>query len=78
MATLKKLFPFSFGAKDISQLLMKIVIHVIVSAIIGLLASLFRSIFIIGIIFHIVSYIVGLYCLIGIVIAILDYTKVFP
>ena len=37
MDMLKKFFPYSFGAKDITNLIVKIIVYIVVGAVIGLL-----------------------------------------
>lgn len=76
MEMLKKFFPYSFGAKDIKELIIKIIVMVVVDAIAGVLIGILALIPIVGIIVGLVGGLVGLYFLIGIVLAILDYFKV--
>lgn len=77
MDTLKKFFPFSFGAKDVAELVVKIIIYVVAGAVIGFLLSIIGKIPLIGIITGLIGTLVGIYTTAGIVIAILDYCKVF-
>lgn len=76
MDTLKKLFPFSFGAKDVAGLIIKTVVYIAADIVLGFLISLLAKIPFIGIIFSIAASLVGLYCLVGIVITFLDYFKI--
>ncbi len=76
MDTLKKLFPFSFGAKDVAGLIIKTVVYIAADIVLGFLIRLLAKIPFIGIIFSIAASLVGLYCLVGIVITFLDYFKI--
>lgn len=70
MDTIKKLFPYSFGAADIKALIIKILVYWVASAVLGFVIGL------IPFIGGIVSWVVGTYCTVGWIIAILDYLKV--
>ncbi len=70
MDMLKKYFPFSFGAADVKTLVIKVVIYLVVSAVAGFVLGL------IPFVGGIVAWIIGLYCTVGWILAILDYLKV--
>ncbi len=84
MDILKKIFPFSFKAKDVNSLIVSIVIYVVVGLASSLVFSLLNLVFgwipivgaILGVLFGIVGWVIGVYCLAGIVITLLDYFKV--
>ena len=77
MDMIKTIFPYSFGAKDLKALAIKIVVYLVVGAIVGLLCGVIGLIPLLGaIIAWAVGGIVSIYCLAGIVIAVLDYMKV--
>lgn len=76
MDTLKKLFPFSFGVKDVATLIIKILIYIVVGAVIGFVLSLIGKIPVIGLITGLVGALIEIYLLAAIVIAILDFCKV--
>ena len=76
MDMLKKFFPLSFGAKDVANLIIKIVIYLVIDVVLGFAIGLLSGIPIVCIIIGIVGSLLGLYCLAGIVIAILDFCKV--
>ena len=85
METLKKFFPLSFKfTKDVSDLVIGIIIQIIAVVILGALIWLATAITgwipvvgkLIGWVLGIVSSLAGIYCLSGIVIQILVYTKV--
>ena len=70
MGTIKKLFPYSFGAAEIKALVIKIVVYLVASAVLGWIIGL------IPLIGGIVSWLIGIYCTVGWILAILDYLKV--
>lgn len=70
MDMLKKFFPYSFGAKDIASLIIKVIVYLIASALLGWVIGL------IPLVGGIVSWVIGIYCTVGWIIAILDYLKV--
>lgn len=76
MDTLKKLFPFSFGAADVAALVIKILIYFVAGAVIGFVLYLLAHIPVVNILVGLVGALVEIYLLGGIVIAILDYLKV--
>ena len=77
MDMLKKLFPYSFGAKDVSGLVIKIVVYLVVGLIVSLVCKLVSLIPFVGPIFAwLVGSVVDLYVLVGIVLTVLDYLKV--
>ena len=77
MDMIKTLFPYSFGAKDIKALAIKIVVYLVVGFVVGLVCSVIGLIPILGpIIAWLIGGVVGLYDLVGIVLAVLDYMKV--
>ena len=70
MATLKKLFPLSFKAKNgIGGLIVNIIIHLVFDLIAGLIIGLIPILGILG-------GLIGLYFTVGIVLSVLDYLKV--
>lgn len=70
MDMLKKFFPYSFGAKDIAGLVIKIVVYIVASAVLGFVIGL------IPFVGGLIGSLIGLYSTVGIVLAILDYLKV--
>ena len=77
MDMIKKIFPYSFGVKDVTNLAIKIAVYLVVGVIVGLLCGIIGLIPILGpIIGWLVGGVVGLYNLAGIVIAVLSYLKV--
>ena len=84
METLKKFFPYSFGAADVAALVIKIVVYIAASIVVGALSGIIAwsvgFIPVVGGLISIVSGLVGslasLYATAGVVIAILVYCKV--
>ena len=84
MNTLKKLFPYSFGAKDVQALVIKIIVYVVASFVAGLVLSLAGLItgwipvvgFLVSLVLSILGWIVEIYIIVGIVLLVLDYLKV--
>ena len=70
MDTLKKFFPYSFGAKDVAGLVIKIVVYLVASAVLGFVIGL------IPLVGGLVASLIGLYSTVGIVLAVRDYLKV--
>ena len=77
MEMLKKLFPFSFRAADLKGLIITILIYIAIDIVLGFVIGLLSAIPLVGPIIGIVGTILGLYCLAGIIIAVLDYLKLF-
>ena len=80
MSTLKKFFPYSFGADSVASLVIKIIIYLCIPTLLGIVTAIIGIVPIIGWIIAwvlgAISGLVGLYCLAGIVILVLDYLKV--
>ncbi len=76
MDALKKIFPFSFGTKDVVSLIIKIVIYVVIGAIAGVLIGVLAKIPVVNIFTGILGALVELYVLGGIIVAILSYLKI--
>lgn len=85
MDFLKKFFPYSFGIKDTSNFVVKIIVYAVAMiiggvllAIIGWLNSLLPAAIagLIGIILGLIGSLINLYCVAGIVILILVFCKV--
>jgi hypothetical protein len=83
MDMLKKFFPFSFNVKekDITNLVVSIIIYVVAGVVVGLILGLIGSIlgnlfFLLGWIVGIPNTLFGLYCLLGIVISVLNFFNI--
>lgn len=77
METLKKIFPYSFKAKNsVGALIVNILIQFIICAVAGVLIGICAHLPLIGWIIGIVGGLVDVYLVVGIVLSILDYLKV--
>lgn len=76
MDILKKIFPFAFGTKDVSSLIIKIVIHVLIGALAGAVLGIMSAVPLVGVFASLIMGVVDLYVLADLVILILSYTKV--
>lgn len=77
MDLLKKVFPYSFKEiKTVADLIIGILVYLVVGLVVGALIGLLAKLPIIGWIIGIAGGLVDLYCLVGIVLQVLLYTKV--
>ena len=76
MDMVKKFFPNAFKAKELSSFIVALVIYVLIDVVCGFVIGLLAKIPVLGIIFSLLGSIVGLYALVGIVLAILVFVKV--
>ena len=78
MDMLKPFFPFAFNVKekDVTGLIVSIIIHLVVGVVLGFVLGLLTKIPVIGLVFGLVGALAGLYCLAGIVFAILMFCGV--
>ena len=72
----KKYFPHAFCAKELNSFIITLVVYILIDVICGFVIGLLAKIKLIGIIFSILGTVVGLYALIGIVLAVLVFLKV--
>ena len=70
MDMLKKVFPYSFGAAAVMDLVIKVIVYLVASAVLGWVLGL------IPLLGGILGWVIGLYCTVGWILAILDYLKV--
>lgn len=76
MSSIKKFFPLTAKPKYVKSLVIAILIYIVASAVVGVLLGILSIIPLVGLITGIVGTLVELYCLAGIVLAILDYLEV--
>ena len=76
MDMIRKVFPYSLGAKEVKELVIKILVYLVVGVIIGFLIGILAKIPVLGLIFSLVGAVFDLYCFVGIILAVLDYMKV--
>ncbi len=71
---LKKIFPFSYKVtSDVTTLVIAIAIYVVASAVWGVVCTILNIIPFMGIITGIIGAVLWVYCIIGIVLSILEY-----
>ncbi len=73
MDIIRKVFPYSLGAKEIKEVVIKILVYLVVGVVVGFFIGILTKIPLLGLIFSLVGAVVDLYCFVGIVIAVLDY-----
>ena len=76
MDFLKKAFPHAFKAHEVKDLIISLIIYIVISVVGGFVIGLLAKIPVIGLIFSLLGGLVGLYALVGIVLAILVFAKV--
>lgn len=76
MDLLKKIWPHAFGAKDVVGLVITIIIYLLIDVVLGWLISVLAKFPIINIICGLVGGLLGLYCFIGVILAVLAFLKV--
>ncbi|MBQ6892618.1 MAG: hypothetical protein IJN48_00285 [Clostridia bacterium] len=76
MDLLKKIFPFSFGAKDVAALVIKVILYIVAGMVAGVLIGLLASVPVVNIVVGFVGGLVDLYVTAGIVITFLSFFKV--
>ena len=77
MNIIKKIWPFSFNTTSVGNLLVKAILYVIITGLFITLMSLLVTVKILNVIVFIISPLVSLYALLGLVILLLDYFKIF-
>lgn len=77
MEKLEPYFPLNKSVKsgEVQSLVVAIVIYVVIAAVLGVLLGFLSGIPVLGIIFSIVSTLVWIYEVVGIILAILTFTK---
>ncbi|MBQ8696188.1 MAG: hypothetical protein IJ519_00555 [Clostridia bacterium] len=76
MNMIKQFFPFSAKAKDVTSLVIAIAIYLVAGAVAGFILGLLAGTPIIGFIFGLAGALVGLYCLVGIILSVLDFLEI--
>lgn len=74
---LRSYFPLNANVRrqELSSLILCVVVYLIISAVAGLAASLLGWLPIVGWVVDIVAWLIGVYCLVGMILAIVDYFK---
>ena len=73
---LQKIFPTSFRATDFTGLIIALLIFIIAPTVLGWIYSLLKGVFLIGWVLGVIAGLAGLYCFIGIIVALLVFFKV--
>ena len=76
MKTLKKIFPLSFQAKDMAQLIIYCLIYLVAGTVLVFLINILARIPVLGLIFTLISSLVGIYIVAGLIILFLFYFKI--
>lgn len=76
MDQIKRFFPFSFKATDLKSFLIALAVYIVLDIVCGVVIGILAALPIIGILFSLLGSIIGLYGLVGIVLAILVFVKV--
>lgn len=78
MDMLKKIFPFAFNVKekDVNTLVVSIIIHVVIMVVCAILMAILNLIPIVNILTGIIGWVVEIYCVAGIVLAVLNFLNV--
>ena len=77
MGSIKEFFPIGkqVRPRDGQSLLIAIVIYIVVAAVVGLANAVLGRIPLIGWLIGVLSLLIGLYCLVGIILAVVEYAK---
>ena len=75
MDLVKKYFPVSTRANDVMGLVISIVLYLIVIVALSLVGKLIGGIAVIGWLYGIIAWVIGAYCTVGIVLAVLVFLK---
>lgn len=76
MGVIKSLFPQAMQAKDLKGLLVAILIYVIVNFVGGFVLGLLDALPLIGFVFGLLGWVLGIYCGVGVIVAILVFFKI--
>ena len=76
MKTLKQFFPQAFKAKDLTSLIVALIVYIIIDVVCGFVIGLLAALPLIGFIFALAGGLVGLYAFVGIILSILVFLKV--
>ena len=76
MDILKKYWPHAYKATELNAFIITLIIYILVDVVCGFVIGLLAKLPIVGIIFSLIGTLVGLYALVGIVLAVLVFVKV--
>ncbi len=73
---LKPYFPHAFKANSVKSLVIGLLIYAVIAAVANIVFGLLDNIWIIGFIFSVIGWVVDIYCVAGVILAILVFLKV--
>ncbi|MEA5027022.1 hypothetical protein SDC9_81736 [bioreactor metagenome] len=73
---LRNIFPYSAQVKDISNLIIALVVYAIVAVLANVLLGLLGNLWFVGWLFSLLGWLINVYCGLGAVVAILIFFKV--
>ena len=76
MDTIRKLFPYSFKSETGKDLLVTIIFYIIINVVVGFVLGLLDGIPLVGFVFAVLGWLLGIYILVGIIIAVLNFMGV--
>lgn len=76
MDFLRKLWPFSFETKSVSDLVLKAILYVILAALFSILMGVVNNVIVLNVIMIIVGTLADIYLLVGLILLFLNYFKV--
>lgn len=76
MSFLKSLFPQAMQARDLKGLLIAILIYAIVNLVGGFVLGLLDAIPLVGFVFGVIGWALGIYCAVGIIVAVLVFFNI--
>ena len=76
MNLLRKLWPFSFETKSVSDLVLKAILYVILAALFSILMGVVNNVIVLNVIMIIVGTLADIYLLVGLILLFLNYFKV--
>ena len=76
MEFLKKVWPFSFETKDVTNLVFKAILYVLFLTVASILMGVLSSVPVVNVIFYVLGSLVDVYVLVGLVVLFLSYFKI--
>ncbi len=76
MDLIKKFFPQAMQAHDVKGLIIAILIYAVVNFLGGIVLGLLNGIPLVGFVFGVIGWALGIYCAVGIIVALLVFFKV--
>lgn len=76
MDLIKKFFPQAMQAHDVKGLIIAILIYAVVNFVGGFVLGLLNGIPLVGFVFGVIGWALGIYCAVGIIVALLVFLKI--